>query len=180
MNSRLLNWIQVIANIGIIGGLILVGIQMQQNERLLKIQLLNQFNDSWAAYETAVGGEDLAKIWAKSIETPEQLTLAEMRAMESLLYVPLVQWINLYRLHETGISHGNEWKVEVGTNAGYFYGSEYGRAWWKISRENLEPPFLPDELKDFIDQVIETREESIVMYEEIQSEIRKNRDSKGT
>ena len=121
--GKLGNWLQVGANIGILAGLILVGLQMQQNERLLKIQLLNQINESAATFETTVGGEDIAAVWAKSVETPDQLTLADMRALEAVLYAPLVQWINLYRLHESGITEDNKWRTEVITNAGYYYGT---------------------------------------------------------
>ena len=67
--------------------------------------------------------------------------------MEAVLYAPLVQWINLYRLHESGITEENEWRNEVVANAGYFYGTAYGRAWWEIQRDNFQPPFLPAEIK---------------------------------
>lgn len=152
--GKLGDWLQVGANIGILAGLILVGLQMQQNERLLKIQLVNQTNESIAAFETAVGGEEIAAIWARSVETPDQLTLADMRALEAVLYAPLVQWINLYRLHESGITEENEWRTEVITNAGYFYGTPYGRAWWEIQQTNFQPPFLPSDLKAEIDKVV--------------------------
>jgi hypothetical protein len=147
-------WLQVGANVGILAGLILVGLQMQQNERLFKIQLVNQFNQSQATLETAVGGEDLATTWAKAVERPGELTLAEMRALEAVLYAPLIQWINLYRLHESGITDENEWKSEVNANAGYFYGSAYGRAWWEMMSEIFEPPFLPKELEAHIEIIV--------------------------
>lgn len=86
--KRLGDWLQVCANLGILAGLVLVGLQMQQNERLLKIQLVNQYNDASAGGDVAVGGEEIAAIWAKSVETPEALTLADMRALESVLFEP--------------------------------------------------------------------------------------------
>ena len=167
--GKLGGWLQVGGNVGILVGLILVGIQMQQNERLLKIQLVNQINESIAAFETAVGGEELSIVWAKSTETPEQLTLADMRAMEAVLYAPLVQWINLYRLHESGITEENEWRNEVVANAGYFYGTAYGRAWWEIQRDNFQPPFLPTEIKAEIDEVVMNQPPSAItgMYNAI-------------
>jgi hypothetical protein len=89
-----MTWLQVLSNLAVLGGLVLVALQMDQNERLMRVQLLNQYGDSMIAFETAVGGENLAVIWAKAVETLEELSLAEMRAMEAMLYPSLLGWIN--------------------------------------------------------------------------------------
>lgn len=165
--GKLGEWLQVGANIGILAGLLMVGLQMQQNERLLKIQLVNQYNEAAAAAEISVGGEEIARAWAKSVDAPEELTLADMRAVEAVLMAPLYQWINLYRLHESGITDENEWKTEVVTNAGYYYGTDYGRAWWEYMSRFFEPPFLPEELEAQINEVVWDDSDIGQMYGEI-------------
>ena len=40
--NKMVSWLQVGANLGIILGLVLVGLQLKQNSDLLKIQLLYQ------------------------------------------------------------------------------------------------------------------------------------------
>jgi len=39
--ERLASWLQITANIGIIGGLILVGFQLQQNSDILRAQMMS-------------------------------------------------------------------------------------------------------------------------------------------
>ncbi|MBT4522626.1 MAG: hypothetical protein HOC23_21725 [Halieaceae bacterium] len=73
MNGRL----QIVANLGIVVGLLLVGIQLTQNSDLLKIQLLYEESDRAIQLESLLVGEEAASVWAKSIEAPEHLTLAE-------------------------------------------------------------------------------------------------------
>ena len=84
--EKLNKWLQVSANIGIVLGLVLVGIQLRQNSDLARIQLLYEESNRAIDLETAVVGEQSAAVWAKSIEAPEDLTLAEIRIMEALLW----------------------------------------------------------------------------------------------
>lgn len=83
---KLNRWLQVSANIGIVLGLVLVGFQLKQNSELARIQLLYEESNRAIELETEVVGERAAEVWAKSIQAPEDLTLAEIRIMEALLW----------------------------------------------------------------------------------------------
>lgn len=62
------NWLQVTANLGIVAGLILVGVQLQQNTDLLKTQLLD--DEDWRlCIRTESGfifGNRYATAWSKN------------------------------------------------------------------------------------------------------------------
>ena len=84
-NSKLVNWLQVFANIGIVLRLVLVGVQIKQSSDLARIELLYEESHRFVEFETMVVGENGAAVWAKSLEQSENLTLEEVRIMESLL-----------------------------------------------------------------------------------------------
>jgi hypothetical protein len=133
MNTgRIGNWLQVSANLGILAGLVLVGFQMQQNSDLLRTQLSYEESSRYIQNEQIMWGENPAAVWAKSIETPHDLTLAEQRIVESILWVNVEEWRAAYRLSKIGLL-GNEWKDRIADEAGFMLGNDYGRAWWKSS-----------------------------------------------
>ena len=64
--TKTANWLQVTANLGIVAGLILVGVQLQQNTDLLKTQLL--YEESRLRVRTESGfmfGNRYATAWWK-------------------------------------------------------------------------------------------------------------------
>ena len=133
--GRIGNWLQVSANLGILAGLVLVGFQMQQNSDLLRTQLSYEESSRYIQNEQIMWGENPAAVWAKSIESPNDLTLAEQRIVESILWVNVEEWRAAYRLSKIGLL-GSEWKDRITDEAGFMLGNDYGRAWWKTSTED--------------------------------------------
>ena len=99
--TKISNWLQITANVGIVGGLLLVGVQLQQNADLLKTQLLYEESIRMVELETKVVGENAAKVWAKSLTDPRNLTLEEQRIMEALLWSYAEQLRATRRGHRT-------------------------------------------------------------------------------
>jgi hypothetical protein len=142
-------WLQLSANVAILAGVALVIFQLRQNAELLELQILNQEADSYIAGELVMIGENYADTWQKMIEEPENLNLAEIRAIESHLWAhDIVRWRNLYDLHSSGLLDENAWKRLVGEDLEYELAHPYGRAWWEEIRDNV---VLPAELVKFID-----------------------------
>lgn len=133
--GQLNRWLVLGANVGVIVGLILVLLQMKQNEELLRVQVTNEYFESYIAAETSFAGENLPAIWQKSVEEPENLSIAEMRAREAQTFAPLSRWINLYRLAEAGIIDESFWKSQVALDTPFYFSSPYGKAWWEFFGE---------------------------------------------
>ena len=64
-------WVQIGANLGMVAGLILVGLQLQQNSDLLRTQLLYEESNRQSQFELAMLGGD-----------PTAVTLADLLAAE--------------------------------------------------------------------------------------------------
>ena len=148
MNSgKLSDWLQIAANIGIIAGLLLVGLQLKQNSDLLKTQLLYEESSRLVDLETQVVGETGAEVWAKSISDPENLSLAEQRIMEALLWSYVEQLRSTRLLGQLGLLEDAEWKARVRSDTGFYLGNKYGRAWWASFKEG-NSVLAPDLIKE--------------------------------
>lgn len=134
-SSKLSDWLQIVANTGIIAGLLLVGLQLKQNSDLLKTQLLYEESSRLVDLETQVVGETGAEVWAKSISDPENLNLAEQRIMEALLWSYVEQLRSTRLLGELGLLEDAEWKARVASDTSFYLGNKYGRAWWASFKE---------------------------------------------
>lgn len=123
------SWLQVSANLGILVGLVLVGFQMQQNTALLKTQLIYEETGRYIRNEQLMQGENPATVWAKSIESPEELTLEEQRIMESVLWSSVEEWRSAHKLAKIGL-WDDEWRTRIAHEAPFLLANDYGRAWW--------------------------------------------------
>ena len=171
--DKINNVLTTVANIGIVAGLVLVYFQMEQNERLLRVTLLNQYNESYISVDTAVGGEELYRVWAKSFEDPENLSTGEKRALEAQTFSPLLRWANLYRLYRSGLIESSVWKDEIQNDAGFYFSSPYSQAWWEIIGTQLHTGVVPTEVKEHINSVLSKGVDSpITQYEQIDKRVR--------
>ena len=160
--EKLNKWLQVSANIGIVLGLVLVGIQLRQNSDLARIQLLYEESNRAIDLETAVVGEQSAAVWAKSIEAPEDLTLAEIRIMEALLWSFVEQLRGTFRLAEQGLLSDEDWRTRAESEVTFYLSDTYSRTWWRLFSEGNNN--IPEELRRVIDDVIAGDSSSVKDY----------------
>ncbi len=153
-SSKVGYWLQVGANIGILGGLILVGLQMQQNSELLSAQLSHQESDRYIAIETAAMGDDLPGAWAKVLEDPTALTLEDQVTVEGYIFSTVERWRSLHRLSNLGLLSQN-WEPIIREDATYYLGHPYGQSWWKNFTSDPTVSF-PQEVVTVVDNALET------------------------
>ncbi|MBT8039133.1 MAG: hypothetical protein HKO85_05615 [Xanthomonadales bacterium] len=103
---------------------------MKQNSELLKTQMLYEESSRLVDLETEVVGEIGAEVWAKSISDPRSLNLAEQRVIEALLWSFVEQLRSTRLLGQLGLIEDAEWRARVNSDAAFYLGNEYGRAWW--------------------------------------------------
>ena len=143
-NSKLSNWLQIAANVGIVVGLLLVGVQLKQNSDLLKTQMLYDESRRAVDLETLVVGENGAEVWAKSISDAKNMSLPEQRIMEALLWSFSEQLRSTRLLAELGLLEDEEWRLRVRSETAFYLANDYGKAWWiNYSTGNAA---LPDDL----------------------------------
>ena len=161
--SRLNSWLQVSANIGIVLGLVLVGVQLKQNSDLARIQLLYDESRRVVEFELEMVGERAAEVWAKSIEDPENLTLEEVRIMEALFYSFIENLRGTYRLAQLGLLEDSDWRSRVESEVNFYISDPYSLAWWSEFGEDSNDS-VPEELRAAINAAIADDETSATDY----------------
>ncbi len=147
-SSKFGYWLQIGANVGMLIGLILVGLQMQQNSKLMELQIINDQNEAYIDGLWAAAGEQYADVWEKHLTEPENLSLSEMRVLEAGLLAPLSRWKTKYALFERGLLKSSDWKDAVRTDTTFLFASDYDWAYWQVIKIGGT---YPQELVNYID-----------------------------
>ena len=147
-SNKLANWLQVVASIGLLGGLVLVGLQIKQNSNLLRVQLTYEESRRYTEIEVAMLGEDPAAVWEKSLLEPAELTLREQRIMEAYIWLAVENWRAAYKVSGFGLM-GDEWRERVQMDTLIFLNSPYARAVWKQMSESV-----PGEIVDLVNGLL--------------------------
>ena len=125
--EKINSWLSLGANVGVVVGLMLVAYQINQEAELTKVQLFSDVTTSMNEFNQALMGDNPMEIVAKSIETPNGLTLAEMQVMDAYLISAVNEIRRLELLRQSGLDV--EGSME-GIHA-YYFGSNYARAWFQ-------------------------------------------------
>ena len=134
-SSKLANWLQIGANIGILVGLVLVGLQINQTAELLKLQFLYEDSARAIENESALLGDDPTRVIQKMIDSPGELTFGEMRLLEAYHFRPIAQLVRRFEAREL---LGDTWKSAV-FDVAWTYRTPFGRAWWETVRTGFDP-----------------------------------------
>ena len=148
--DRLSSWLQITANIGIIGGLILVALQLQQNSEILQAQMMSAESRSVIDQEMQIVGEQGAAAWVAAMSDPANVSPEQHRIMEAILWSAVESWRHIEELSKLGLADVDA-QYRVTEEAPWYFGSVYGRAWWITRRDGSQ---LSEELKSVIDQAI--------------------------
>ena len=96
-------WLQVIGSFGVIFGLILVALQIQQNTVLVRAELVSNASDAWINIDASKQSENFASVLAKSIVNPQELTTAEILELDGYLFTYIDQLDRDRDLYNLGV-----------------------------------------------------------------------------
>ena len=80
---RLNQWLSIGANFGVLIGIILLIIELDQNSDLARLQLEDNRRTTFQQGEFAIYGERPADVWAKSVMDPASLSVSEIRILDA-------------------------------------------------------------------------------------------------
>ncbi len=140
MDSEKFNrWLTLAANVGVIAGLVLVAIQINQNTQITKVQIANDYFLADMALELAMMGEEPAVSWNKAVYTPDDLTTVDAVILDRYFNYGLVQVLRLQEMDKMGMApQGWEERVDY---LGWHLGNEVGRRWWEQVKNDYSEDF---------------------------------------
>lgn len=133
--ARINPWLNFAANIGVIAGLVLVAVQINQNTEITKAQIANDYFLADMNLELAMMGEDPASSWVKAVYSPDEVTQYDAAILDRYFNYGVVQILRLQEMHELGLAP-DDWQKRV-TYLSWHLGNEVGHRWWEYSKDNL-------------------------------------------
>jgi type II secretory pathway pseudopilin PulG len=125
--ASLVSWFQAIGNVAVIGGLIFVGLQMQQDRELKRAELAFSAFETVISQQVALAGENPAPAVARALNGVGDLTTEEAIQLEALMWLDMINWQRNALMDELGVFEGR-WRK--GLALSYFlYESPVGMAW---------------------------------------------------
>lgn len=136
--DRLNHWLTLGANIGVLLGLAVLIVEVRQNASLTRTAMDQQKNDLLAEIEFNIAKPEITDIWVKSIRTPEELSDAEIRIIDSLLISIMLQWDQMFMMQDAGLISETRVRQHIQNTAPFYFGSRFGKHWWALQINGWE------------------------------------------
>lgn len=128
--DRLNRWLTLGANLGVVLGLIILIVEVQQNATLTRADMKSRRNDVLVQIELSLAQPEIAKTWVKSIRAPETMTEVDARIVESHLVALMLQWDYMFEMEDAGLVTREDAREHIQNTAPYYFGSRHAKNWW--------------------------------------------------
>lgn len=136
-------WLSLAANIGVVIGIVFLAIEVRQNSDYMALQL--EFGQpTQKIFETNRDMQDSAKakVFAKAVESPAELTFDEALVAASLVLNMLNEWEDRYLIHKAGLTGEIDWQRHIRENIDWTLGSQFAIETYKSNRNAFEDEFV--------------------------------------
>jgi len=133
-------WLTLSANVGVIAGLILVAVQINQNTKFTKAQIVNDYYMADMNLELAMMGDDPVVSWTKAVYTPNQLNHVDAAILDRYFNYGMIQISRLRKMHELGLAD-DDWEERI-SYLRWHLGNEAGRRWWANYKNGSSNEFI--------------------------------------
>ncbi len=166
--TKLSPWLTIIANLGLVAGMVLVAYEINQNSQLARTALVNEGNIASNEFWANLMGDTPSDVIAMAVECPEAMTYSDFMVMDAFLYSGMNFLYRNYQLAQEGIFTDEDWKEEVERYSAWYLGNPFGRAWWEAEGEI----FNEKEFLDYVDLQLEgTVKDSYAYYLEVRKQL---------
>jgi hypothetical protein len=128
--DRIARWLTLGANIGVVLGLVMLIVEIQQNEALTRVATEGSMNELMAETEFHVGQPDQSAAWVRSYMTPEMMTDVDIRMNEAVLVSMLMQWDYAFQMERAGLRTRSEVERLIRNTAPFYFGTRFGKRWF--------------------------------------------------
>ena len=130
MNS--MNWKDIAEFVGIIAivaSLLFVGLELQQDRQLTRAELGSNANEFMAEVDLGMSNPDTGRVWAKMLESPQDLSVAEMVQVDGILRSAYTMMIRECYLVVMEVF--SECQTLVSVVAKNYFANKYAQTWWR-------------------------------------------------
>jgi len=137
--SKLHDWLNLLAAVGVLVGLVFVALELRQNNEIAYQQAVSANWNTWTGLEMSLIESDYPEVFAKSIMQPDELTLAEQITLDTWLSGVMSAWHHDYTT--INLSGGSAQSVlrELQDQVPFYFGNKFTRGWYLENRYWLSP-----------------------------------------
>lgn len=173
--SRISDWIQIAASLGVFAGLLLVAFEIRESNRVATSESIGAITQSWMELQLVGAESDISGILAKSYEDPYNLSNEEIMRLwywyESVVSI-YEWWLRAYELDTVEFDPIPNFAVFAADNLGSPVGRaylEYARSWGRpelidaanVALENRPPDQSPPIIAFMRDIMQQQKNESV-------------------
>ena len=143
-------WLDLVASIAVVLGLLLVAYEVRQANFLAKAHTENAIYEGWEVLSMSEIATGINAIYLKSIDRPESLTQQEIEDLGSWLVAVVSLYSRNGRLfHEYGLATDPTY-FTIGPD---YFASRHSRDWFEENEAwiRLATPMLADVIRDYIE-----------------------------
>ncbi len=148
-SSRLNEWLQILASLGVLIGLFVVAYEIKQNTEIAQAEFYRESYNMWMHVSTVEIETGIDEIFVKSIVDPESLSPGELFKLNAYFILVTSVYDHGARANEYGIATSNSLIRE--SDAQYYFASEISRQWFEANKHWMRP-----ENVEIISRVIQT------------------------
>ena len=170
-SDRVTRLLTLVANVGVIVGLIFLVLEMRQTSAIATAQARLEYAAGWRSVDESRQDESFSEVFTKSIENPGDLSLNEVVQLDAYYSGILDQMLSAQSTREAGLVDGP--LSDIGDTVGAIYFSdEFARSWWRQVRSDWSTP-PGNEFQKTMDEAIMVGElgRARRIYDGIQTEL---------
>lgn len=126
-SEKLNHWLALGANFGVLLALIILVVEVRQDAALTRAGMEQQKNQLLAEIEFSLAKREMAEVWVKAVRTPEALTDAEARMVESHLVALMLQWDQMFQMEDAGLISREDSRQHINNSARFYFGSRFAK-----------------------------------------------------
>jgi hypothetical protein len=146
-------WLTLVANLGVVAGIVLVAVQLHLNTEAIRLQNAYDLNVGLRSADIALIGDTGAAAYGIALVKPADLTEAQLMQLWSYLDIPGSSALNTWIAYQAGSVSGDDWTSAKSQFISYM-NFDAGRIWWKYAKVDLPPQFAKE-----IDQALSSSDE---------------------
>lgn len=132
--QKINNWVQIVAAIAVLVGLVLVAYELEQSREIAEAQLLSDGFAAHAGRDHAMLGENPAQTLAKACSDPGDLTADDLVILHSYYYNQLSVALRSRAIAAQTAVFGSPEDLRYESRFGHIFETPYGRYWWGEAR----------------------------------------------
>jgi hypothetical protein len=146
--ERFGGWLAILANVGVIVGLVLLAFELRQNTQIVRAEAVASLLAGQSSAETAFMGDSTAAAMAIALVAPEDLSDEQILQMWAYLNTAVISVEHTNSMYSLGLATEED-RRSAAKKAADWVSFPFGRIWWAEMKTNF-----PDSLASDIDAAL--------------------------